>query len=82
MSRKGATAERIKGPVTASRRVGSLAPAPMPLLSRTTVPWPQFQKIDDALTEYPAHVSDKAIRQAAGEDRSNAADVPEPAKIG
>ncbi|MBL8661113.1 MAG: hypothetical protein JNM75_15350 [Rhodospirillales bacterium] len=47
-----------------------------------SVLWPEFQEINDALTEYLAQVTDRVIRDAVYKDTSDADEVPEPAKIG
>jgi len=62
------------------RRQSVIVRAPETFLN--TVLWPEFQKIDAALTEYLAEVTDKVIREAVFKDVGDADEVPESTRIG
>jgi hypothetical protein len=62
------------------RRQSVIVRAPETFLN--TVLWPEFQEINEALTEYLAEVTGKVIREAVFKDASDADEVPEPARIG
>lgn len=62
------------------RRQSLMVRAPEMFLN--SVLWPEFQEINDALTEYLAQVTDRVIRDAVYKDTDDADEVPEPAKIG
>ena len=62
------------------RRQSLMVRAPETFLN--AVLWPEFQEINDALTEYLAQVTDRVIRDAVYKDTGDADEVAEPAKIG
>ena len=45
-------------------------------------PWPEFQEINAALSEYLAQVIDRVICDAVYKEAGGCREVPEPAKIG
>jgi hypothetical protein len=57
------------------RRQSLMVRAPETFLN--TVLWPEFQEINDALTEYLAQVTDRVIREAVYKDASDAEEMPE-----
>jgi hypothetical protein len=62
------------------KRQSLVAKAPKSFVDR--VLWPEFQQINEALSEYLAEVTDKVIRDEVFRDAGEAEEVDEPVKIG